>query len=87
MTPSKRLRKRLDTLRKRCDFLYDRVQLQLRISTVYPAYDVAELSSIEFAIRFIENNRELALRQIAEEKNELPQSRTIRQAPSSHAAS
>lgn len=63
MKPSKRLNKRLDSLRGRREYLKNRI-LNLD-SKIYPGYDLAELGAIDFAISFIEENRELALQKIA----------------------
>ena len=66
MKPSRKLYKRLEVLRRRRDFLVDKISKT--DTDIHPAYDIAELSAIEFAIEFIEANRELALQKIAEDK-------------------
>lgn len=63
-TPRKRLKRRLESLNKRADFLSERIELGAQEGKIFQ-YDKAELSAVVWAINFIEDNLDAALRSIA----------------------
>lgn len=73
----RRLYRRLTALKHRSKFLEERITETVSTTNTHPHYDIAELSAINFAIKFITNNRDLAVEQIAKEREEIARDRIM----------